>query len=147
MTRLFGFRRVLKLLMIGVLSAVFLAPAAFAHPGDGSEPAYAPPPAYSYGPGWGWSWYDPFPWGWGYPYVYPFHPYSGVVKLQELPGDALVYVDDGYAGRADKLKKFTLRAGNHEIELRDSSGHAFQKERIHVIPGKTLKIRGMKGGR
>lgn len=128
----------------------FLAPAAPAQVrggysrGDGPACACCGP---SWGPGWGWSWYDPFPWGWGYPYVYPFQPYSGQVKIDRVAKNALVYVDGGYAGTAGELKRFILGPGNHEIELRDPSGQTFQKERIHVVPGKTLEIRGGSRGR
>jgi hypothetical protein len=45
------------------------------------------------------------------------------------------------------LKKFHLPVGDHTIELRDPSGHAFHQERINVIPGKTLEIHGTVGGK
>jgi hypothetical protein len=100
-----------------------------------------------YGPGWGW--YGPY---WGYPYGYGYYgPYGGSarygdVKIEDVAKDALVYVDGGYAGRAGQLKKFRLSAGNHDIELRDPSGHAFHQEKIDVLPGKTLEISGKPGG-
>jgi hypothetical protein len=69
------------------------------------------------------------------------------VKLENVAKDALVYVDGGYAGTAGKLKKFALRTGSHNVELRDPSGHVFHQEKIEVLPGKTLEIRGTVGGR
>jgi len=92
-----------------------------------------------YGPGWGWygpGWYGP--WGWGPGYYYG--PNAGKVKIVTPDKTALVYVDGGYAGPVAKLKKFPLRPGNHEIALRDPSGHTFYQERIQVIPGKTTEI-------
>jgi hypothetical protein len=71
---------------------------------------------------------------------------TGEVKIVNAAKDALVYVDGGYAGTVGKLKKFPLRPGNHDIELRDPSGHGFHQVRIHVIPGKTLEIDGGTGG-
>jgi hypothetical protein len=58
----------------------------------------------------------------------------------------MVYIDGGYAGRVGQLKKFRLSVGDHNIELRDPSGHAFHQERIQVLSGKTLEIQGTAGG-
>jgi hypothetical protein len=91
-------------------------------------------PHWWYGPGWGW--YDP--WWWGPPYVGV--PVTGTVKIKTPDKDAAVYVDSGYAGQAAKLKKFALRPGTHDIELRDSRGRTFYQERIQVIPGRTIDI-------
>lgn len=96
-----------------------------------------------YGPGWGWygpGWYGPAwygQWGWGPGY---YMPNAGKVKIVTPDKNASVYIDGGYAGPVAKLKKFSLRPGNHEIALRDSSGHTFYQERIQVIPGKTIEI-------
>ncbi len=89
-----------------------------------------------------WAPYDPFwgPWGPPYPYTYVPAPYSGDVKLKTDMKDASVYVDGGYAGKASKLKRFSLRAGTHDIELRDSEGHTFFRQRIQVIVGKTTEV-------
>lgn len=138
--------RYLKISGIVLLSLFFLVPSASAQFRRG----------FGYGPGWGWygggwGWYGP--WGWGYPYYGGYYGYgyapggaAGKVKFVDVPKDALVYVDGGYAGTAGKLKEFALRSGNHNIELRDPSGHPFQQEKIAVIPGKTLEIRGTAGG-
>jgi PEGA domain len=93
-----------------------------------------------YGPGWGWygpGWYGPYGWGPGY---YYYGPNAGKVKIVTPDKNASVYIDGGYAGPVAKLKKFTLRPGNHQIALRDPSGHTFYQERIQVIPGKTTEI-------
>jgi PEGA domain len=95
-----------------------------------------------YGPGWGWGgWYGPGwyygPWGWGPGY---YVPNAGKVKIVTPDKNASVYIDGGYAGPVAKLKKFSLRPGNHEIALRDPSGHTFYQERVQVIPGKTIEI-------
>ncbi len=83
---------------------------------------------------WGPGWYDPYyPWG-------PPYAYTGDVRLVTQEKDASVYVDGGYAGKARKLKRFPLPPGTHNIELRDSEGHAFFHERVQVIVGKTTKI-------
>ncbi len=92
-------------------------------------------PRWWYGPGWGWyGWYGP----WGPPYVAV--PVTGTVKIKTHDKNAAVYVDGGYAGLTAKLKKFALRPGNHDIELRDSRGHTFYQERIQVIAGRTIEI-------
>jgi PEGA domain-containing protein len=85
-------------------------------------------------------WYDPW-WGPAYvPYGYVPAQYTGEVRIVTERKDARIYVDGGFAGRADKLKKFPLQAGNHNIELRDSDGRTFYQERVQVIAGKTTKI-------
>jgi len=83
--------------------------------------------------------------GWYYPgqrpaYVIP-QSRTGEVKIVTQFKDALVYVDGGYAGEAGKLKHFDLSPGNHDIELRDPSGHTIFQERVQVILGKTTEIR------
>jgi hypothetical protein len=89
-----------------------------------------------YGPAWwGPGWYGPY---WGPPYAVA--PYTGQVKIKTNDKNAAIFVDGGYAGQAAKLKKFALRPGTHNIELRDPSGHSFYQERVQVIPGKTLEI-------
>jgi len=89
-----------------------------------------------YGPAWwGPGWYGPY---WGPPYAVV--PYTGQVKIKTNDKNAAVFVDGGYAGQTAKLKKFALRPGTHNIELRDPSGHAFYQERVQVIAGRTLEI-------
>lgn len=90
--------------------------------------------------GWGPSWYSPY-WGWG-PGYYAYRPAAntGKVKLVTQMKDASVYIDDGFAGKAGKLKNFPLRAGTHTIELRTANGRSFYQERISVIAGKTIEL-------
>jgi hypothetical protein len=138
--------RILKVSAIALLSLFFIV-----------LPASAQFRRGFYGPGWGWGgwygpgWYGPYgywgyPYGYGYGYGYAPDPRAGEVKFVDVAKDAMVYVDGGYAGTAGKLKKFPLRPGNHDIELRDPSGHTFHQEKINVLPGKTLEIHGTTGG-
>jgi hypothetical protein len=99
-------------------------------------------------PGYGWGWYNPWwngGWGWGLglgwgaPYYYP-NSHSGEVKILTTRKNASVYVDGGYVGRASKVKKLRLRPGNHVIQLRNSQGHLFYQERVHVMRGKTIRL-------
>ena len=91
--------------------------------------------------GWGWgpAWYGS---GWYGPYWggYYYGPTDGKVKIVTADKDASVYVDGGYAGTAAKMKKFSLRPGAHDLELRDPSGHEFYKQRVEVIRGRTTEI-------
>ncbi len=86
--------------------------------------------------------FDPF---FDYPYPYAYAPdymnqTFGYVKLDTKRKDASVYVDGGFADKIDKAKKFALRPGNHDIELRDSDGREIFKERVAVLVGKTTTL-------
>jgi hypothetical protein len=123
--------RFARLLIIGALAIALFAPLASAHPPFVFFGGY-------YGPGfYGPAWVGP---GWVGPYGYVYGPNAGSVKIESKMKDAAVYVDGGYAGTVAQLKNFHLRVGNHDIELRDPSGHSFYQERINVIGGKTIKI-------
>jgi hypothetical protein len=149
--------RFLRSSAIALLALFFLVPAASAQRGGGFVGRGGFYGGGFYGGGWGLGWYGPA-WGWGgyYPYWGPYAygygygysstPRYGDVKITDAGKDAMVYVDGGYAGRVAQLKKFRLPVGDHNIELRDPSGHAFHQERIHVLPGKTLEIHGTVGG-
>ncbi len=88
------------------------------------------------------------PWWWG-PYD-PYYPYPadyisanyGFVKIDTHHRDKndSVYVDNGFAAKVKDGKKFALRPGNHNIELRDPNGHRVFQERVAVIVGKTTKV-------
>ena len=65
----------------------------------------------------------------------------GYVKIKTDVKDAAVYIDGGYADRIDKAKKFALRPGTHDIELRDSDGRTLYRERVAVIVGKTTELK------
>jgi hypothetical protein len=103
------------------------------------RPYYAQP--YYVSPYYGWgNWGGP---GWYYPgraYVFP-QANTGEVKIVTQIKGAMIYVDGGYAGVTGKLKHFDLAAGNHDIELRDPSGHTIYQERVQVILGQTTEIR------
>jgi hypothetical protein len=57
-----------------------------------------------------------------------------------------VYVDNGYAGTVGSLKTFRLKAGEHDIELRDPSGHSYYQEHVNILAGKTLKLQPQSNG-
>lgn len=89
-----------------------------------SDPFYGP---YSY--------YAPYAPGFGYAAG------KGEVKLASLGRnkDASVYIDNGYAGPADKLKQMWLDPGAYDLSLQAADGSTF-RQRIYVLSGKTLKI-------
>jgi hypothetical protein len=82
-----------------------------------------------------------------YPY-YGYYPYPpsymaanyGEVKIETHDKEARVYIDGGYAAKIREAKKFALRPGNHEIELRNSDGQTFYQERVAVTIGHTTKL-------
>jgi hypothetical protein len=87
---------------------------------------------------------DPFyPYPYAYPYAYPPYYLSfhyGYVKVKTHHRNASLYVDGGYADRIENSKKFALRPGDHDIELRNPDGSTIFKERVAVILGETTKI-------
>lgn len=78
--------------------------------------------------------------GWRPYYVVP-QPATGEVKINTHEKRDTVYVDGGYAGQTDKLKKFSLLAGNHLIEIRDVSGQVIFHQTISVILDRTTEIK------
>ena len=83
---------------------------------------------------------DPF---FPYPYPYPANYLDsnyGYVKLDTHRKDADIYVDGGYADKIKHNKKFALRPGDHDVELRDSDGHTIYQQRVAVLVGKTTKL-------
>jgi hypothetical protein len=101
--------------------------------------------AFVYGPGFayapGWYGAGAYGLGWYEPYGYVSANAAGKVKLDTTAKDAMVYVDGGYAGTVKQLGTFPLKAGTHDVELRDPSGHAYFQERVNVIAGKTINLR------
>jgi PEGA domain len=103
-------------------------------------------PYYGFGPHYAYGWYGP---RWYYPYypgyypgVYvPAAPPTGDVKIDTHMKGGSIYVDGGFAGETSKLKKFSLRPGNHDIEVRDAAGYTMYKERVQVLAGKTTDIK------
>ena len=92
--------------------------------------------------------FDPFfPWyAYPYPYPYPYAPYYmaanyGEVKIDPQHKFAEVYIDGGYAATITKSKKFALRPGTHEIDLKNSDGVTFYHQRVAVLVGQTTKLR------
>jgi hypothetical protein len=126
--------------VIALAGVLYLTPAADAQGRvvvAGGGPVYVARPGwygYAYGPGWG-----PGYWGPGYYGPY-YRSNAGTVKIETHRKDAEVFVDGGFAGPVAKMKKFDLPSGNHDISLRDSDHRTLYEERVHVIPGKTVKI-------
>jgi len=109
---------------------------------------FSGPAFYPYGP------YDFYPFGWDYsafwyPYwgPYPFFAPSyfaygsakGEVRLTAEPKTAEVYLDQAYAGTADKLKDIWLEPGAYDLSVAASGRQAYHR-RIYVLSGKSLKI-------
>jgi len=79
-----------------------------------------------------------------YPYPYPYSYMAanyGEVKLDTHQKDAAVYIDGGYAGTTPKAKKFALRPGTHELEVRDSDGQTLYQDHVAVMIGHTTKVK------
>jgi hypothetical protein len=74
-------------------------------------------------------------------YGFPPRVRMGKVKIDTKIKNGTIYVDGGLAGVTRKLKNFSITEGNHDIELRDSTGHTALKERVQVIAGRTVEIR------
>ncbi len=86
--------------------------------------------------------FDPF-FTYPYPYAYPpdyIAANFGYVKIKTDRKDASVYFDGGFADKVEKTKKFAVRPGNHDIELRDSDGRTLYQERVAVLVGKTTEL-------
>ena len=86
--------------------------------------------------------FDPF-FDYPYPYAYPpdyMASNFGYVKIKTDNKDASVWVDGGFADKIEKAKKFALRPGTHDIELRDSDGRTLFHEKIAVLVGKTTEL-------
>ena len=70
-------------------------------------------------------------------------PVKGELKLKTSDEDARVYVDGGYLGIARHLKKFELRVGKHDIQLRDARGDVLYEEHVAIVPGRTTELDAM----
>ena len=88
--------------------------------------------------------YDP---AFDYPYPYVYEPdymasnFGYVkIKMKTENKDAQVYVDGGFADKIEKAKKFALKPGTHDIELRDSDGRTLYHEKVAVTVGKTTEL-------
>jgi len=95
------------------------------------------PGPFFYGPVFPYDFYYPYPPAYGYAGNY------GEVKIEahHRDKDANVYIDGGFAANLRDHHKFALRAGTHDIELRDSDGQTIYEGRVAVTIGKTTKLR------
>ncbi len=150
-----NFNRVAGVAAISVLALVLFAPSASAqrggfgggHFGGGFyRGGFYGLGFYSgFGPGWGW--YGPgygygyYGLGWYEPYGYVAANAAGKVKIDTKAKDSLVYVDGGFAGTVKQLGAFPLKAGTHDVELRQPNGQSFYKQNVDVIAGRTVDIK------
>jgi hypothetical protein len=128
-------KRLLKYSAIALLALVTFVPVASARGfyGGGFRGGF-------YGGGFGWGY--PGYYGWYGPWYGPgyYMPNAGEVEIQTKQKGDQIFVDGGFAGRTGELKKFALRAGSHEIELRSAKGQTYYQEKINVLAGKKVKI-------
>jgi hypothetical protein len=138
--------RYLKVATVALFALLMLAPFASAHPPGGFGGGHFGGGVFVgpgfYGPGW-YGWYGPgwYGLGWYEPYGYVPANAAGMVKFDTKNKDAEVYVDGGYAGTVKQLGTFPLKAGTHDIELRQPDGESFYTQHVDVIAGKTMKIK------
>lgn len=127
--------RFLKFAAIGLLALAIFVPAASARPGIIVGGYWGPG---FYGPAYGWygpGWYGP-----GYYGAYGAVPNTGKIKFDTKMKDSGIYVDGGYAGTVKQLGSFSLRPGDHDIELRSPSGQTIFEQKVNVVVGKTIKL-------
>jgi hypothetical protein len=128
--------KVRKNLLVISIAATLLIAIVYVPPAQAALQPIIIRPYHFYGP----AFYYPWPRAyWGPSYVVV--PQTGDVKIDTHLKDAAVYVDGGYAGTTGKLKDFSLRPGNHIIEVRDSAGDMLYHNRVQVLLGKTTKIK------
>jgi len=94
------------------------------------------PGPFFYGPVFPYDLYYPYPPAYGYARNY------GEVKIEahHQDKDANVYIDGGFAANLRDHHKFALRAGSHDIELRDADGQTIFQESVTVTIGETTKL-------
>ena len=129
-----------KVLTVAVMAAAFLAMSVV--PASAAQARLVIRPYVYAGP----YYYRPYAYGyWGpryYPgYYVPPSPPTGDVKIDTHLKGGSIYVDGGYAGETSKLKKFPLRPGNHDIEVRSAAGNTLYRDRVQVLAGKTTEIK------
>jgi hypothetical protein len=66
-------------------------------------------------------------------------PNTGHVRLAVSPGDASVYVDDEFWGKASETRRMVLRAGRHTIEL-VRPGFDVTRREVELAPGDTSDV-------
>jgi hypothetical protein len=86
------------------------------------------------------AWFGPY-WGPSYIYTYPVPvTYTGELKIKAPMPGASIYVDGGFVGETEKVKKIPLPAGTHEVQLRDPEGRILYQESVEIIGGRTTQI-------
>jgi len=107
-----------------------------------------------YGPFYPYGYYGP----WGYPYgPYAYAPYgygpygygpygrpAGEVHIKSPNGDAQIFINGSFAGRARDLKHIYLAPGTYTVEQR--IGSDVQKERIYVLANRNVTVEFSKPG-
>jgi len=158
MTRQFiiqHFKKVAGIATMSILALVLFSPAASAqrggfgrgHFGGGFYGGGFYEPGFYAGFGHGLGWYGPgyghgyYGLGWYEPYGYVAGNAGGKVKIDTKAKDSQVYVDGGFAGTVRQLGTFPLKAGTHDVELRQPNGQSFYKQNVDVIAGRTVNIK------
>ena len=127
-----------RTLAVTVIAAAFLA-LSVVPTASAAGVRFVVRPYYGFGPYYGF--YGPR-WSPYYSGVYVLAaPGTGDVKIDTHMKGGSIYVDGGFAGETTRLKKFALRPGNHDIEVRDASGNTIYRERVQVLAGKTTDIK------
>jgi hypothetical protein len=116
--------------------------------GGGYPSFYSP---YWYGGPWiNAAWMSPWAPYWYGPYFHPgfftgygYEPNMGEVKLRAERGSE-VFLNDGFAGNAGKLRSMWLEPGVYNLEVRSSDGSSY-KRRIYVLSGKALTVQAQLG--
>jgi hypothetical protein len=103
-----------------------------------SSPFYYPYGYYPFSPFYSSLLWDPY-WGYFYPTGYfSYNDGKGEVRLS-APKQAEVYLDNAYAGKAEKLKSIWLKPGAYDLSVSDNDRASYH-QRIYVLSGKSLKI-------
>jgi hypothetical protein len=103
-----------------------------------SSPLYYPYSVYPFPPFYSSLFWDPY-WGYFYPAGYFNHnDGKGEVRLS-APKQADVYLDNAYAGKAEKLKSSWLEPGAYDLSVSDRDRASYH-QRIYVLSGKSLRI-------
>ena len=103
-----------------------------------SSPYYGPYGFYPYSAFYSGMLWDPY-WGYLYPSGYfNYNDGKGEVRLA-APKQSDVYLDNAYAGKAEKLKSIWLKPGAYDLSV-SNQDHASYHQRIYVLSGKSLKI-------
>ena len=132
--------RKLKIAGLALSGLLVLAPSLAAYPRVIVRPSFG----FGYGFGYRGYWGPYYRWP-GYGYGWPGYvvPVTGEVKIDTKSKNATVYVDGGYLGVVRNVKKFDLRPGNHEIELRNAGGTVLLHQKVAIVPGGTTHIDAM----